>query len=471
MGHHTLRHDLAWDRRVDWTPGASDWLPRSRALDCPYLCVSRQICAFFAPFVPQLSPSELCFHEQPPPAWPMPLSSLHQIELQLIMHALTGDDLFRFARCCKAIRAASRSAFAFKHARVELHVIGREVVPALVTRAVTALKSFFLRPVAPVIPAYVAAATAVVWAPAAVWAPDSARPRPMASTWCEVREEDVDALLRAAQRVSPLHELHLAGFLRGVRTSQWRRIFSHESVQQLRVLRLDCILVPRHRHAKPLETAKPLSAYPWLIDLICQTLPHLHTLLEVPETVHSRVLDSIVSVPNLTRLSFSCARGGASMDVWEPLSRCRKLLHLDCMRPAHGESDFAEFMNSAVTRQLQTLTLKFLKGCPFLGSSAVGFESLVSLTRLDLIQAADIDSVLLLVARIPQLELLVIETGDPTAQPSHSQNSFCPTPNVLLSLMNSLPMLHVTLRLATPEHRDQLQGVGLDDTRIIMYYV
>ena len=124
-----------------------------------------------------------------------------------------------------------------------------------------------------------------------------------------------------------------------------------------------------------------------------------------------------------------------------------------------------------MARQLQTLTLRYLKGSPFLGSSAAGFESLVILTRLDLIHAADIDSVLPLVARIPQLELLVIETGHPSAQPSHSQHSFCPSSNVLRSLMNSLPKLHVTLRLATPEHRDRLQGVGLDETRIIMYCV
>ena len=260
----------------------------------------------------------------------MPLSSLHQIELQLIMHALPGDDLFRFARCCKTICAASRSSFAWKHARVEMHVIGNEVEPSLVSRVASAIMSLFHRPIALVIPTQVAAATAVVWAPAALWALD----RSVQTIWCAVREEDVDALVRAAQRVSPLQELHLAGFLRGFRTSQWRRIFSHDPIQQLRVLRLDRTLVPRRSNAKPLETVKPLSVYPWLIEVACQSLPHLHTLLEVPETVHRGVLYSIASVPNLTRLSFSCSSGGASADVWEPLSRCPSGLHATSFRSA-----------------------------------------------------------------------------------------------------------------------------------------
>lgn len=394
----------------------------------------------------------------------MPLSSLHAIELQLLMHALPGVDILRFARCSRTIHTAARSAFAFKYAQLEMHA-GEGVMkiaapvsaPSLLRRLLSAVAAPFRFAPAiavspsppPSVPGYLVPFVVLVWIPE--------RPHLHA-----LADSEVDALLSAADRLRSVHELHLSGLAWSVSQSQWDRVFTCPSLVNLRVLRMcrQFLWRPPAPSVPRLVSLQP--RFELLLARVC-TLPHLHTLLGLSDWIKLNLLEHLCAAPSLTRLSLlhSGEPSGRqpAVHLYEKLARCRKLLQLDLMCPAFLMPVFRPFLESTVGRQLQCLTLREMRCIPFRRrthskSTALyrgHFEALVSLTRLELIQTSNVDIVLPFVTYAPKLERLIVESNA-------EQLTTCPSALVVNNLLAAAPALHLTLRLA-PEHRASLADV------------
>ena len=301
----------------------------------------------------------------------------------------------------------------------------------------------------PLIPAYLAPSLVLVW------------------SFQSAADSKVDALLAAADRIRSVHELHVAGVAWAVEFAQWNRVFTHPSLLQLRVLRLCRPFLWLPPAPLPPQRMTLYPCYELMLPRVC-TLPHLHTLLGLSDWIKLKLLEHLCAAPSLTRLSLlhSTAPSGMqnpAVHLYPVLARCSKLRQLDLMCPAFLLPVFRPFLESNVGRQLQCLTLRRMDCKPFRRrtfskSTALyrgHFESLVSLTRLELIHTTNVDVVLPFVTFAPTLKLLIVESAA-------DQPNTCPSAQAVTDLLAaSSRALHLTLRLPA-EHRAALVDVHSD---------
>lgn len=339
------------------------------------------------------------------------LLTLPNVLTQVCFHQLDSTELLAVAQCCRRLRFLIDQPFAWRHTLLKLRGAAKLADPSSSKLAARSRgPSSLLR-----------------HARIDLLLDDTDVGLPIEVLL--VRDNHLHTELVTAMTVRQVHELPLKLPL----------------FKELRVLRL----------CSPLDRPRAFTVP--LVNAIC-SLPHLHTMLANPQSASLQIWESLPTAPSLTHLMITDGDAIApkQCSLLPHIAGVRSLRRLEILYPSFYGASFFDFFSAAPIRQLQRLSIdRFWAsrlGAHYRGDSieryVACFAQLTQLRDVTLRRVIEVDNMLSLIAALPALQFLLIQTHNSTSAPSAA---------ALVVLLDSCPRLQLDLqsvhaRDPPPEH-------------------
>ena len=352
------------------------------------------------------------------------MKRLADVELQLIMHGLSVQEILTLAQCSRYLLHAADAPFAWRYTRLCLEATNDPPPPISLSQRIL---GWVRRRIAPQVPGE----------------PGLRILRHAKVTLRCTRRAVKDghlAILATASRVPALYELDLSNYYGSQNHDHLNLLLGSPSMQQLRVLCLyneTMVYNPSTANAivqlSHLHTLR-LPASPYHEDAESGAWDH-GFLSQAPALTDLHIQDTFTTLQSPSRLSH--------------VAECSKLTALSVSCPSlYDPSSWANFFAHPHIQQLRSLKLDnlyvqwFQLQAPFtLQYFAVAFETMRHLHTLHLVGCHEIDLLLPALVHAPVLRMLNIE-------PYLSRHTTIPSPLVIAELLaTSSSNLHCVLTL------------------------